>query len=246
MLQFITDWFTYSLLRLDPGSRIGQILNFFIYDSVKIILLLFFMIATIAFLRSFLSQRKIKEWIVKMRGLGYFFASLFGAVTPFCSCSSIPIFFGFVKSGIPLGVTFSFLITSPLINEYLFVLMLGFFGWKITLAYCLSGLAIGILAGMILGRMHLEKYLQEDMSVSKEEEAGEFRFEGLRQRIVFGIHEAVSIVKKLWLLILVSVALGAVIHNYVPQEAVQSAMAKTGVFSVPIIFLENSSIISFT
>ncbi|MFH0826586.1 MAG: permease [Candidatus Omnitrophota bacterium] len=237
MLQFITDGLTYSLLRLDPASRAGQILNFFIYDSVKIILLLFFMIFFLGFLRTFLPQHKIKEWIIQKKGLGYLFASLFGAVTPFCSCSSIPIFIGFLKSGIPLGVTFSFLITSPLINEYLFVLMLGFFGWKITLAYCISGLMIGILAGIILGRMNLERCLEKDMVEPQEEKAEELKFSGMKQRAAFGVREAKSIVKKLWVLILASVGLGALIHNYVPQEAIQSVMAKTGVFSVPIAVL---------
>lgn len=237
MLQLIVDWLAYSVLKLNPSSKVGAAINFFIYDSVKIMLLLFVMISIIGFLRSFLSQQKVKEWITQTKGWGNFFASLFGAITPFCSCSSIPLFISFLDAGIPLGVTFSFLITSPLINEYLVVLMLGFFGWKITLAYVASGMSIGIIAGIILGRLKLEKYIEKDIVVKDEEEACEVKPKGIKQRIIFGINEAKCIVKKLWIWVLIGVGLGALIHNYVPQTAIQSIVSKTGVFSVPIATL---------
>jgi len=234
MLQLAVDRLTYSILKLDPCSRLGSGINFFIYDSVKIILLLFVLIAAIGFLRSFISQQKIKSWISDTRGWGNFFASLFGAVTPFCSCSSIPIFISFLKAGVPLGITFSFLITSPLVNEYLVVLMLGFFGWKITLAYAISGMAIGIISGIILGKMKLEQYVEKDILTANAEEISEIKFEGIKQRIVFGIQESSSIVRKLWAWVLIGVGLGALIHNYVPQEAIHAIISKTGIFSVPI------------
>lgn len=225
MLQLINpelsrgiNWLTYSVLKIDPGSKLGAAINFFIYDSVKIILLLFVLIAVIGFLRSFLSQQKVKAWIMGKKGWGNFFASLFGAVTPFCSCSSIPIFMSFLEVGVPLGVTFSFLITSPLINEYLVVLMLGFFGWKITSAYIISGMAIGIITGVILGKMQLEKYLEKDIVPVNVEEACEIKLKGTKQRILFGINEAKCIVKKLWIWVLIGVGLGALIHNYVPHK----------------------------
>jgi len=234
MLQLIIDWLTYSILKLDPGSRLGSSINFFIYDSVKIILLLFVMIAAIGFLRSFISQQKIRSWIAGSRGWGNFFASLFGAVTPFCSCSSIPIFISFLKAGVPLGITFSFLITSPLINEYLVVLMFGFFGWKIALAYVISGMAIGIVSGIVLGRMKLERYIERDIAAENTEEPSEIKYKGIRERIIFGIQESNSIVRKLWLWVLIGVGLGALIHNYVPQETIHAVISKTGIFSVPI------------
>lgn len=237
MLQLIIDWLTYSILKLDSDSKLGSSINFFIYDSIKIILLLFVLIAVIGFLRSFISQRKIKAWIAGTRGWGNFFASLFGAITPFCSCSSIPIFISFLKAGIPLGVTFSFLITSPLVNEYLVVLMLGFFGWKITLAYVISGMAIGIISGVILGRMKLEKYLEKDIAAENSQDISEIKYKGIRQRVLFGVQESISIVRKLWIWILIGVGLGALIHNYVPQETVQAIISKTGIFSVPIAAL---------
>lgn len=234
MLQLITDWLAYSVLKLDPGSRLGSGINFFIYDSVKIILLLYVLIAVIGFLRSFISQEKIKSWISGARGWGNFFASLFGAVTPFCSCSSIPIFISFLKAGVPLGITFSFLITSPLINEYLVVLMLGFFGWKITLAYIISGMVIGIFSGIILGRMRLERYVEKDILTGNPEEISEIKYKGMKDRIIFGIQESNSIVRKLWAWVLIGVGLGAFIHNYVPQETIHAIISKTGAFSVPI------------
>ncbi len=234
MLQLIIDWLTYVVLKLNPESKIGSTINYFIYDSIKIILLLFVMISVIGFFRSFVSERKIKEWIIKTGAWGNFFASLFGAITPFCSCSSIPLFISFLDAGVPLGVTFSFLITSPLINEYLVVLMLGFFGWKITLAYIISGMVIGIIVGMVLGKMKLEKYIEKDIIVSREDGACAVRVSGIKDRIGFGINESVCIVKKLWFWVLAGVGLGAVIHNYVPQETVQSIVSKTGPFSVII------------
>lgn len=237
MLQLAVDWLTYSLFKLNPGSRLGASINFFIYDAIKILLLLFVMISLIGFLRSFISEQKVKAWIIGKKGLGNFFAALFGAVTPFCSCSSIPLFMSFLKAGIPIGVTFSFLITSPLINEYLVVLMLGFFGWKITLAYCISGMSIGIIAGIILGRMSLEKYVEKDIAPISVEASCRIECRGIKQRIYFGINEAVCIVKKLWFWVLIGVGLGALIHNYVPQEAVQSIISRTGIFSVPLATL---------
>jgi hypothetical protein len=195
------------------------------------------MITIIGFLRSFVSQEKIKAWVSQKKGLGNFFAALFGAVTPFCSCSSIPIFISFLKAGVPLGVTLSFLITSPIINEYLVVLMFGFFGWKITLMYVASGLAVGIVSGVILGKMNLEKYLEKDIVDLNDAVLKEVKYSGFKQRIVFGFNEAVSIVSKLWGWVLVGVGIGAGVHNYVSQEMVQSIAGKAGIFSVPIAVL---------
>jgi len=234
MLRLIADWFTFSLLKLDAASQSGQVINFFIYDSIKIILLLFVMISAIGFARSFISEHKIMAWITEKKGLANLLASLFGAVTPFCSCSSIPIFISLLKARLPLGVVFSFLITSPLINEYLVVLMFGFFGWKITLAYVASGMAIGVISGMILGRMNLERYLEKDILSSDAEGFCEAECKGVRQRIMFGINEANCVIRKLWLWVLIGVGLGALIHNYVPQALVQSIISRTGVFSVPL------------
>ncbi len=233
-MQQIIDWLVYSFFGFNPDSRLGGVVNFFLYDSIKILLLLFFMIAIIGFIRSYIPQNKVKDWINKKRTFGNLFASLFGSVTPFCSCSSIPIFLSFLEAGIPLGVTFSFLITSPLINEYLVIIMLGFFGWKITLLYVLSGIIIGTISGIVLGRMHLERYLVKGLVSKDEQVSKKIIYRGTGERILFGINEARLITRKLWVWVLLGVGIGSFIHNYIPQEAIQSIINKTGPFSVPI------------
>ncbi len=238
MLQVTVDWLVYTLLGLNPAERYAQAVNFFIYDTIKIIALLFVMIAAIGLLRTYIPQEQVKSWLSgRRKGIGNVMASLFGALTPFCSCSSIPIFLGFLEAGVPLGVTFSFLITSPLVNEYLVILMFGFFGWKIAAAYILSGVLIGIIAGIILGAMNLEKHLVEDLISSNSKINLEVRYKGLRDRLNFGLGESKSIIKKLWLWIVVGVGLGAAIHNYVPDEALHELISKGGVFAVPIATL---------
>jgi len=235
MLGEFISWLLYSLIKLDSSLKWVESLHFFIYDSLKIVLLLFVMIFVIGFLRTYLPQQKIKKWIGKGKyGLNNLVSSSFGAITPFCSCSSIPIFIGFLEAGIPLGVAFSFLITSPLVNEYLVILMLGFFGWKITLAYVISGILIGVIAGFILGKLRLEKHLVKDLISSKKELKEEVQYDGLRKRIHFGYDEAISISKKLWVWILIGVGIGALIHNYVPSELIQSVIDKSGIFAVPL------------
>lgn len=239
MLQKSVDVVLYQWFALDPELKWAQALNFFLYDTIKIIVMLFIMISLMGFLRSFFPQHKIKKWLSGKGILGNIFASLFGAVTPFCSCSSIPIFFGFLEAEVPLGVTFSFLITSPLINEYLAALMFGFFGWKITVLYIISGLVIGIVGGIILGKMNLDKYIAQDI-VNKSGGCGcgcDNKTPDFRDRINYGLKEATSIVKKIWLWVILGVGFGAFTHNYVPQEFVQSIISKTGPFSVPIATL---------
>lgn len=173
----------------------------------------------------------------KRKGAGHLIAALFGAITPFCSCSSIPIFLGFLEAGVPLGVTFSFLVTSPLINEYLVVLMLGFFGLKITVIYVISGITLGIISGLILGMMRLERFLEKDLISPDINTFKKTHYKGLKARMGFGLQEAYSIVSKLWIWVLVGVGVGALIHNFVPEEAIHSAISKVGFLSVPIATL---------
>jgi len=236
LLKF-ADWFTYGIIKIEPDSRLGGAVSFFIYDSVKILLLLVVLIFIIGVLRTFLPQHRIRAWMGKKGVASNFFAALFGAITPFCSCSSIPIFLGFLEAGIPLGVTFSFLITSPLINEYLVVLMLRFFGWKITALYVLSGLFIGVVSGVILGKMNLEPHLVDDLIGKRSNDEKEESYPTFISRLRFGWDEAISITRKIWIWVLVGVGIGAVIHNYVPQEVIQNIISKTGMFSVPIAVL---------
>lgn len=238
MLQAFVDWLFYEIFLLDKSVHWVNSLNFFVYDSIKILLLLFFMIWFIGFLRTYLPQHKVKKWLNKGKyGLNNLLGSLFGAITPFCSCSSIPIFLSFVKAGVPLGVTFSFLITSPLVNEYLVVLMLGFFGWKITLVYIIAGILMGVLSGFVLGKLKLEKYLVKDLISKESKLTKQIKCDKIKNRVLFGLHEAKIIVKKLWIWVLVGVGIGAIIHNYVPTELVQEIINRGGVWSVPIAVL---------
>ncbi len=231
------DWAVYDLLGLAPEATFTAVVHFFLYDTVKILFLLFFLIALIGVIRTYLPRKTIRRWMSRQGILANLAAAAFGAVTPFCSCSSIPLFLGFLEGGVPLGVTFSFLVTSPLINEYLVVLMVGFFGWKITGLYVLSGLFIGVAAGLVLGRMNLEPQLEPDLIGKRAQGSDEPVYARFKDRLRFGLNESVSIVKRIWVWVLAGVGLGAVIHNYVPQEAVQNIINKTGVFSVPIAVL---------
>lgn len=237
MLLAFSDWVVYRLLGLS-SSTFAAALSFFIYDAIKILTLLWGMIFLIGVLRTFIPQDRIKAWMARTGLMGNVFAALFGAVTPFCSCSSIPIFLSFVRAGMSLGVALSFLIASPLINEYLVVIMLGTFGWKITAAYVLAGLFVAVVAGVIIGRLGLERYLVADMlPLSSADTSRDVVNLLFRDRLVSGWNEAFGVTSKIWLWVLAGVALGAFIHNYVPQETVQSIISRTGFMSVPLATL---------
>jgi hypothetical protein len=233
MLQKGIDYLFYSVFNLNPDLRWVKAANFFIYDTIKILMLLIFMISLIAFLRSFITKKKIRKVLSEDKFMPYLSASFFGAITPFCSCSSIPLFLSFLELNIPLGVAFSFLVTSPLINQYLIILMLGLFGIKITLLYIASGMFIGIFSGLILGKMNLKPLIADDIIIP-EDEVAEVQFKTFALRLKFSLLESLSIVKKLWLWVVIGVGLGALIHNYIPQEAIEAAISKTGPFSVPL------------
>src|SRR5574344_2229065 len=161
MLQRFADWLAYGVLSLDAQSRLGSAVDFFIYDTIKILILLFIISSIMGVINAYFPIERLRNYLTKHKlyGLQYFFASFFGAITPFCSCSSIPLFIGFVKGGIPLGVTFSFLITSPLVNEVAVAMFLGTFGVKVTVIYVLSGILLGTIGGIVLGRFRLERFL---------------------------------------------------------------------------------------
>ena len=218
---------------MNPDARLTAALHFFLYDTVKIFLLLAVMIFVIGFIRTWLPEDRLKKWMGSGGILGKFIAALFGAITPFCSCSSIPIFISLLKAGVPLGVTFSFLITSPIINEYLVILMIGEFGLPVTIAYIGSGLFIGTLGGAVLGRLKLEKHLEADIIASAHEDSTAIAHT-LTTRLRYGWEESVSVIKQIWLWVIIGVGIGAFIHNYIPQETIHTLMEATGIFSVPI------------
>ena len=239
MIKILADWLVTSVLKLDPASKIGESFNFFIYDTVKIYLLVLIIIAVIAFIRTFLPPHKLKETFAKQKfGLGNLSASIFGTITPFCSCSSIPLFIGFLTAEIPLGIAFSFIITSPLVNEVVFVLMGGTFGWKIATLYASAGIILGVVAGMILGRMKLEK----EIILKLNENAGEnlsldYLPKSLEGKIQYSFNESFTTFKKLWLVIAVGVGIGAAIHGFVPAEFFKQYLNINSFLAVPIATL---------
>ena len=235
MLREIVDILIYEIMGLESG-RLADALHFFVYDSVKIFLLLFFMILAVGFLRTYLPKRKVNRFLTgRRKGVGNILAALFGSITPFCSCSSIPLFIGFLKTGINPGIAFSFLITSPLVNEYLVVVMLGMFGLKITALYVLSGITIGVVAGMILGNMNLEKYIEK--TARSDDSPEDAKYSNIKERFNFGCMEASGITKKIWLWIFAGVGIGALIHGYVPDDAIQKLISAGGIFTVPAAVL---------
>ena len=233
MLEATANRLVYDLAGLDPDTKFGAALHFFVYDTLKIFLLLAVMIFAIGVLRTWLPEQRLREWMNRGGIWGNLVAALFGAITPFCSCSSVPIFISLLKAGVPLGVTFSFLITSPIINEYLVILMAGEFGIPVTLAYVASGLFIGTVAGAILGKMKLRHLLERDFIESNQNESQPTQFNFLL-RLRYGFNEAVSVIRQIWLWVIVGVGIGAFIHNYVPQETIHALIETTGIFSVPL------------
>ena len=202
MIQAFADWLVYDLFGLSPESHWGSAINFFFYDSIKITVLLFMVSVIMGVINAYFPIERLRRYLSGRRfyGLEYFFASLFGAITPFCSCSSISLFIGFVKGGIPLGVTFAFLITSPLVNEVAVAMVAGTFGWKITGVYIASGISMGMLGGWILGRMKLDNLLTpwvRQIQAQSEKETDEWEAERLPfvRRMPTIIHDAWGIVK---------------------------------------------------
>jgi uncharacterized membrane protein YraQ (UPF0718 family) len=238
LIQPLANWISYSALRLPQDSKLGESLAFFLYDVPKILLLLSGMIFLISIIRSFFSPERTRTLLGgKREGIGNILAAMLGIVTPFCSCSAVPLFIGFVEAGIPLGVTFSFLIAAPTINEVAIVMLFGLFGWRVASIYIFSGLGIAIIAGWIIGKLKLEKYVED--FVWKIHHAGELNEEKLtwNDRISRAVTSVKEIVGKVWLYVVVGIAVGAGIHGYVPEAALVNIMGKQAWWSVPAAVL---------
>jgi uncharacterized membrane protein YraQ (UPF0718 family) len=217
---------------------LGQSLAFFLYDVPKILLLLSGMIYVISIIRTFFSPERTRGLLGgKREGIGNVLAATLGIVTPFCSCSAVPLFIGFVESGIPLGVTFSFLIAAPTINEVAIVMLFGLFGWKIAGLYIVTGLIIAIIGGFVIGRLKMERYVED--FVWKIQQQGTMEGEKLTwpERIQRAWGSVKEIVGKVWPYVLIGIAVGAGIHGYVPQDALVSIMGKQAWWSVPVAVL---------
>ncbi len=238
LIQPLANWLAYTALSLTPGSHLGDALAFFLYDVPKILLLLSGMIFLISILRSFFSPERTRALLGgKRQGIGNVFAALLGIVTPFCSCSAVPLFIGFVESGIPLGVTFSFLIAAPTINEVAVVLLFGLFGWRVAGLYIASGLIIAILAGIVIGRLNMESYVEDFVWQIQSNGAGLIEKPTWTERIERAWDSVKEIVGKVWLYVIVGIAVGAAIHGYVPQSALAGIMGKQAWWSVPAAIL---------
>ncbi|OGI35666.1 MAG: permease [Lentisphaerae bacterium RIFOXYA12_FULL_48_11] len=238
MIQQFADWLTYNIFGLIEYSKVADSINFFVYDSIKIIVLLLVITHFMSLMRYYLPIEKLRDFLAshKFFGLDYFSATIFGAITPFCSCSSIPLFIGFVEAGIPLGVTFAFLITSPLVNEVAVVMFLGLLGIKTTIIYVAAGILIGMVGGAILGKLKMEKYVEDyvwkikmkDTENNNEREKFSWKVAKIISK------EAVDTTKKITLYVLVGVGVGALIHGYVPEGFFEKYITKRNPFAVPL------------
>ena len=240
-IQQLADWLVYDIFKLEVGKHLSEALNFFIYDSIKILLLVFVIIFLMGIVNSYFPVEKVKNFLSrkKLYGFEYLMASLFGVVTPFCSCSSVPLFIGFVKGGIPLGVTFSFLLTSPLVNEVAIGLFIGLFGLKTTIIYVISGILLGTISGMILQKLKLEKYLspwvkQVLENAQRETEIFEQKNATLKDRLPSIWNESSTILKGIIPYVLVGIAIGGLMHGYVPEGFFEKYMSIDNWFAVPI------------
>ena len=240
-IQQLADWLVYNVFEMQKEAHLAEALNFFVFDTIKIILLLVIIIFFMGIVNSYFPIDKVRNYLSrnKLYGFEYVMASLFGVVTPFCSCSSVPLFIGFVRGGIPLGVTFSFLITSPLVNEVAIGLFIGLFGIKTTIIYVISGILLGVISGLILGKFKLERFLtpwvKEVLNNAQREdtifEAEKTRF---ADRIPTIWKEVVNILKGIIPYVLVGLAIGGLMHGYIPDGFFDQYLAKDNLFAVPL------------
>ncbi|GAA0129188.1 permease [Methanococcus maripaludis] len=217
-LDYGARYIVENILNMSMDTAIGSSVHFFIYDSLKIVILLSIMIFSISYIRSYFPPEKTKKILERYSGVsGNIMASLLGTVTPFCSCSSVPIFIGFIEAGVPLGVTLSFLITSPIVNEAAFAVLLASFGWQIAMIYVVSGVLIGVVGGLIIGKLGMENQVEEYV-YSIRSRARKIKELTQKERLKFAYDSTRDIVKRVWLYILIGIGIGAIIHGYAPEE----------------------------
>ena len=241
MIQQFADWLVYSLIGLDGTTALGGAVNFFVYDSIKILILLFLISSIMGIVNAYFPIERLREYLVSHRlyGLQYLLASIFGAITPFCSCSSIPLFIGFVKGGIPLGVTLAFLITSPLVNEVAVAMFLGSFGLQATMVYVVSGILLGCIGGFVLGRMRLEPYLSDwvkHVQAQSEEQTEQWERDNatFTQRLPTIISDAWQIVRNVLGYVLIGIGIGAFMHGFIPEGFFEQYMSRENWYAVPL------------
>ncbi|OFZ22564.1 MAG: hypothetical protein A2X94_03655 [Bdellovibrionales bacterium GWB1_55_8] len=233
-LLTLSKWLTYDLLSISEGSHFGSAVEFFIFEVPKVLMLLVAVVFAVGIIRSFFTPERTRKLLSgKKEAVGNVLAALLGTVTPFCSCSAVPLFIGFVTAGVPLGVTFSFLVSAPMVNEVALVLLFGLFGWKVALLYFTTGLLIAIISGWVIGRMKLERHVEEWVYQAI---AGEAEITSLSwpERVAQGTAAVRDIVGKVWPYVAAGIAVGAGIHGYVPENFMASIMGKGAWWSVPL------------
>ncbi len=240
-LILLFEWLDYlirllveNVFNISMETQLGLSVHFFFYDVIKIIILLGIMIFAISYIRSFFPPERTKKILEKFSGIkGNIMASLLGIVTPFCSCSSVPLFIGFVEAGIPLGVTFSFLITSPIVNEAAFAILLASFGWKIALIYVITGVVVGVIGGIIIGALKMEKQVEDYVYRIQ---MGERKIESLtqKQRLSFAFDNVKDIIRRIWLFLLIGIGIGALIHGWAPAPLLAEYAGPDNPFAVII------------
>ena len=242
-LQHFADWLIYSVFKIGAETHLGTALNFFVFDTLKILILLFFIVFLMGIINAYFPIERLKDYLNKKKlyGLEYFFSSVFGAITPFCSCSSVPLFIGFVQGGIPLGVTFSFLITSPLVNEVAVAMFLGMFGVKATLIYAVSGILLGTIGGWLLGKIKLEPLLSDWVKKILDNKMQHGVYEEVKrtfyQRLPEITRGAWDIVKGVLLYVVFGIAIGAAMHGYVPENFFNAYLGGGQWWTVPLAVL---------
>ena len=234
-LSPLADFLAFDVLNLSPESRMGKATQFFLYDTPKVLMLLTLVVFAVGILRSFFTPTRTRKILAgKREAVGNVLAALLGIATPFCSCSAVPMFIGFVTAGIPLGVTFSFLIAAPMVNEVALVLLYGLLGWKVAGLYLVTGLAIAIIAGWTIGRLHMEKYVEEWVKHVLASGSETEMPTNLQERVLYGWQAMQEIVGRVWVFVILGIGLGAAIHGYVPEGFMASIMGKSDWWSVPL------------
>ncbi len=237
-VQLLADYVTFGLFHLGKTSLLGSALDFFIYDSIKILILLLVIIFLVSYLRSFISPEKTRKLLTKrFTVIGNVLAALFGIITPFCSCSAVPLFIGFVESGVPLGVTFSYLISAPMVNEVAVILLFGLFGLPVALLYAASGVTIAIIVGYSMGKMNLEPLVEDYVWKIKAGDANGEQSLTSRERINQAYLYTMDLIKKVYPYVLVGVGIGALIHGYAPSDALTKIAERGNILAVPIAVL---------
>ena len=235
----LADFLVFGLIGLDPGQKFTDAAHFFVEDTSKIFGLLVAIVFVMGLFRTLLSPERVKTMIEgRSRGVGYLLAVILGAVTPFCSCSSVPLFIGFLESGIPLGVTMAFLITSPLVNEVAVVILASVMGWQMTVIYVGAGMVVGILGGVLIDRCHLERYVEDYVwTIRMGKTALSDPALSLRDRVRFAWGEVRAIVGRIWLYVVIGIGIGAALHGYVPQDLVARYAGADNPLAVPVAVL---------